>query len=147
VAKARKIPIEPPSAGPDSSLNPLKIRAVAAARAGAEDEEIVAVLRVEVAEGKLPATELGELRRSVARWGRLGLFVDARTAGRLVPVEALMRLAEGGDSPAAVQLNRRMDLLDGLDPEIVRFVKRLLGMEPAAVAAEWAKLGAKLGHG
>lgn len=115
-----------------------KTRAMAAARAQATDEEVEAVLRSELGLTKRDA------RRRVRGWVRRGALADARTVGRLLPLESLARAAEEGDVAAATALHRRQELLEGLDPELLRQVKRWMGLEPSAVVAEVEKFLATL---
>lgn len=111
-----------------------KKRALDLARVQATDEEIKAVLRVEYEMGKVVA------ERRVSGWAAKGLLDDARTAGRLLPLEALRDAAAGGDVAAATALHKRQELLEGLDPELLRQIKRWMAMEPSAAVAEVEKL-------
>lgn len=104
----------------------------------ASDEEIEAVLRVEFELGKVVA------HRRVSGWAGKGLLDDARVAGRLLPLEALRSAAKAGDVAAATALHKRQELLEGLDPEFLRQVKRWMAMEPSAVVSELEGYLAKL---
>jgi hypothetical protein len=108
----------------------------------ASDAEIEAVLRCEFSACRPARIQASELKKRMRDWR--GHLEDARVAGRLLPLEALRDAAAGGDVAAATALHRRQELLDGLDPLLLREVKRWMGMEPAQAVAEAEKFLARL---
>lgn len=132
-----------PELGPDlGPTQAAKARALELAKVQATDEEIEAVLRCEFAACRPARIQASELRKRLRDWA--AALQDARVAGRLLPLEALRRAAEGGDVAAATALHRRQELLDGLDPVLLREVKRLVALEPDALKGELERLGQRL---
>lgn len=112
------------------------------AKVQATDDEIMAVLRVEFSAVRPAKIRASELVKRMRDWRPY--LEDARVAGRLLPLEALRDAAQGGDVAAATALHKRQELLEGLDPELLRQIKRWMAMEPGQVVTELEGYLAKL---
>lgn len=84
------------------------------------------------------------LVRSLEGWVNRGLLDDARVAGELAVRQALHDMASGGESrdrtTAAIFLAKRLELIEGLGPEVERQRKRLMGMSARELAREVRRL-------
>lgn len=129
---------------PEPALIRARNRALDLAAVQASDEEIAAALRAEFYAPRPPLLTRGQITRFLRDLSKGGILEDARTAGRLMPLEALRLAAIGGDVAAATALHRRQELLDGLDPVLLREVKRLMALEPDALRGELERLGQRL---
>ena len=123
---------------PETPYMRARARAIGLAKAGASDDEIAAVLRSELSTTRPRAIMTAtEVDRRLQQWARDGILEDARTAGRLAPLEALLDAATFGDGrdrvAAASYLAKRQD--DPAGPALAALLRRLKDMTPEQLAA------------
>lgn len=120
-------------------------RSLALARAGATDEQIEALLRVEYCHVRPPLLAPSRLAASFPLWH--DDLEDARVAGEADQLAALHAIAttEGqGRAQAAIFLAKRREHLDGLEREVLRTLRHLLTLPPSQLPSELEKLRASV---
>lgn len=118
-------------------------RSLVLARAGATDEQIEALLRVEYCHVRPPQLAPSRLAASFSLWH--DDLEDARIAGEADQLAALHAIAttDGqGRAQAAIFLAKRREHLDGLEREVLRTLRHLLTLPPAQLPSELEKLRA-----
>lgn len=135
---------EPVTEGPWARA---RARALALAQTQATNDEIEAALRSEFCARRPVELPPSEVRRMMAGWGPA--LDDARTAGRLAPIEALLDAARDPEArdrtTAATFLARRQEAIDDLDRKLLAEVKRLMTLEPHEIVEELGRLQEQLG--
>lgn len=135
---------DPEGHGPETALTRARHRALDLAAIQATDDEIGAALRAEFYAVRPVQLTRGQITRFLRDLSKGGILEDARTAGRLLPLDALRLAATKGDVTAATALHKRQELLDGLDPALLREIKRWMAMEPGSAVQEAEKFLAVL---
>jgi hypothetical protein len=137
-----------PEADPERSLDEpghlsrAHLRALELARAGGDDAQVLATLRMEFCVGPAAVLRPSRLARSFGRW--LADLDDARAAGTLEVLEVLQKTAKGEDrvqaTRAAVHLDSRRTKLEAIDAEVHKIVRELLALPEGALVARLKEL-------
>jgi hypothetical protein len=129
---------------PDQQIGALaaaRERAMAMARLGALDGQILAALRDEYSNCRPQVIPPGRLAKSFGAW--VDDLVDARQAGTVLVLQALNDVAMGdgqGRVQAAVQLLKRREMLEGLEVKVRQLIERVLSLPPSERAGAIAEL-------
>lgn len=146
------------------SLTEAKRRAMALARTGLGDDEILSVLRAEFSTESPVRVIRTRLDEAMGGWKRQGWLDDARVAGRAYVLEAMHKAVEGVAVPvkrdgdefweqvptrdsvnAATQLLKRQEHLEGLEASVKKELERLMGLDSRELAEELSKLRGRMG--